>query len=362
MSTKFTKNHPSSLRHKRSIGAIIFLILLSLVLGLGLGLTRGRDSDDTYGKDTDQPTLTPLPSPSITLPWTPKVNDTWQIILSHPPIISTALIPNVRIFDIDLFDTPSSTIEQLHRLGAKVICYFSAGSYENWRPDANDFKDADLGKNLNGWPGEKWLKLGTANVRGIMKKRIEMAKQKGCDGLDPDNVDGYVCLSTSFYFSRVLAATHARQENDNGLSLTTNDSIAYIQYLSSIARPLNLTLGLKNARTIISAILPLVDFAVNEQCIEYGECSSFQPFIAAAKPVLHIEYPAGDHDLERSGERNGFGADIINKFCEKKGKASEGFSTVLKKLALDGWVQYCDGRVEVTSVDQASGGHEVLNR
>jgi hypothetical protein len=26
----------------------------------------------------------------------------------------------------------------------------------------------------------------------VIRKRIEMAKSKGCDGVDPDNVDGYV--------------------------------------------------------------------------------------------------------------------------------------------------------------------------
>jgi hypothetical protein len=27
-----------------------------------------------------------------------------------------------------------------------------------------------------------------------MKKRVEMAGNKGCDGVDPDNVDGYVSV------------------------------------------------------------------------------------------------------------------------------------------------------------------------
>jgi hypothetical protein len=31
-------------------------------------------------------------------------------------------------------------------------------------------------------------------VRGIMRKRVEMAGDKGCDGVDPDNVDGYVSV------------------------------------------------------------------------------------------------------------------------------------------------------------------------
>ncbi|KAH7086572.1 glycoside hydrolase superfamily [Paraphoma chrysanthemicola] len=333
MSTKPTPKRPWSLRRKLLLGGLIALIVLALALGLGLGLTLGGSDDN----DNDSPTLTPLPSPNTTLTWTPKVGDSWQIVLSHPPAISStpSTTPNVTIFDVDLFDTPKATIDSLHALGRKVICYFSAGSYEEWRTDAQDFKPDDLGKELDGWPGEKWVRLGSQNLRGIMKRRIEMAREKGCDGVDPDNVDGY--------------------QNDNGLSLTANDSIAFMQYLSSVTRPLNMSMGLKNAGSIISAVLPLVDFSVNEQCIQYNECSKFAAFIDAGKPVFHIEYPAGDGDLQQSVESNGFSEDTRKKFCN--GEGSKGFSTVLKKMSLDGWVEYCDGRVEVTGIDSGTGGH-----
>ncbi|KAH7086049.1 glycoside hydrolase superfamily [Paraphoma chrysanthemicola] len=338
MSTKSTPKRPWSLRRKLLLGGLIALIVLALALGLGLGLTLGGSDDN----DTDSPILTPLPSPNTTLPWTPKVGDTWQIVLSHPPSISSAptTTPNVTIFDVDLFDTPKVTIDSLHTLGKKVICYFSAGSYEEWRTDAKDFKPEDLGKELDGWPGEKWARLGSQNLRGIMKKRIEMAREKGCDGVDPDNVDGY--------------------QNDNGLGLTANDSIVFMQYLSSVTRPLNMSLGLKNAGSIISGVLPLVDFSVNEQCVEYNECSKFAAFIDAGKPVFHIEYPAGDGDLQQSVETNGFSEDTRKKFCN--GEGTKGFSTVLKKMELDGWVEYCDGRVEVTGIDPGTGGHGKLRK
>jgi hypothetical protein len=192
---------PWSLRRKVLIGSTVFLIVLALALGLGLGLTLGGGDDDG-GDDDNGPGLSPVPSPNTTLPWTPKVNDTWQIILSHPPVASESVTPDVDIFDIDLFDTPVATIAQLHKLGKKVICYFSAGSYESWRSDAKDFKDGDLGHNLDDWPGEKWLRLGNENVRDIMKKRIDMAKQKGCDGVDPDNVDGYVSFVSNISSQR----------------------------------------------------------------------------------------------------------------------------------------------------------------
>jgi hypothetical protein len=137
---------------------------------------------------------------------------------------------------------------------------------------------------------------------------------------------------------------------------TKNDSIDYMQFLSSITRPLNLTLGLKNAGAIISAVLPLVDFSVNEQCAQYGECERFQAFIAAEKPVFHIEYPGGNGDLQQNIETNGFSDDTKKRFCETQG--SPGLSTVLKKMNLDGWVQYCDTKVQVTSVDENAGGHD----
>jgi len=199
MSAESKAKRTWSLRRKLLIGIIALVVNLGLALGLGLGLTLGKDGNDGNG-DNGAPALTPLPAPDTALPWTPKVNDSWQIILSHPPQLSpsaASTTPNVPIFDIDLFDTPETTIQQLHSLGKKVICYFSAGSYEDWRSDAKEFKNEDLGKQLDGWPGEKWLNLGSDNVRAIMKKRLEIAKEKGCDGVEPDNVDGYVRTSHS---------------------------------------------------------------------------------------------------------------------------------------------------------------------
>lgn len=105
-----------------------------------------------------------------------------------------SVTPNVDVFDIDLFDNPKSTFNQLHKFGKKAICYFSAGSFEPNRPDSGDFKEGDQGSELNGWPGEHWLNLKSENVRNIMAKRIELAASKGCDAIDPDNVDGYVSI------------------------------------------------------------------------------------------------------------------------------------------------------------------------
>jgi hypothetical protein len=122
------------------------------------------------------------------------VGSKWQIQLSEQINVDSSLDPTVEIYDIDLFDTPQSSIDQLHALGKKVICYFSAGSYEPDRPDSAQFTASDKGNVLDGWPDEYWLNINSANVRSIMSARLTLAVSKGCDGVDPDNVDGYVSL------------------------------------------------------------------------------------------------------------------------------------------------------------------------
>jgi Glycoside-hydrolase family GH114 len=124
--------------------------------------------------------------------WESKMkNPTFQIILSGVPDLKSnamSITPNVDIYDIDLFMTETSTIRTLKRLNKTVICYFSAGTYEPGRPDSNKYTAADKGNRLLQWPSERWVKLSSAGVRRIITDRIQLAQQKGCDAIDPDNV------------------------------------------------------------------------------------------------------------------------------------------------------------------------------
>jgi len=169
------------------IAGVIVVIGLALGLGLGLGLRNG-DDDDSGNEDLGPPDT----GVNRTLKWTPAVGDSWQIILLHPIDLTKELTPDVAVYDLDLFNNDAENFSELQKKGKKVICYFSAGSYEDWRDDKDKFQAEDLGKELDGWPGEKWLKLSSENVRSIMAARIKIAADKGCDAIDPDNVDGYV--------------------------------------------------------------------------------------------------------------------------------------------------------------------------
>jgi hypothetical protein len=191
---------------KRIIFAIIALtIVLALALGLGLGLGLNGGSDNEQSTATPTPSALPTP-PNNTQIWQPVVNSTWQIELLQPLDLnatSTSVTPDVDVFDIDLFNNSKDVVDALHRLGKRVICYFSAGSFEPNRPDSGDFQASDQGAGLDGWPGERWLNISSANVRSIMSKRLELASQRGCDAVDPDNTDGYVSNIQGFANSRM---------------------------------------------------------------------------------------------------------------------------------------------------------------
>ncbi len=120
-----------------------------------------------------------------------KVGQKFQIILSSIPNLTASpkVVPgDAPVFDIDLFDTDADTIAGLKSQGKTVICYFSAGTYEPWRPDAGNFTDSDKGQSLAPeWPDEYWLRTNNTNVRRIMTNRIQLAAAKGCDAVDPDN-------------------------------------------------------------------------------------------------------------------------------------------------------------------------------
>jgi hypothetical protein len=128
--------------------------------------------------------------------WQPAVGAKIQMMISGSPSVGSSVVPSdVGIFDVDLFETPSSTIDALHARGIKVICYFSAGTSEDWRPDYNQFTSSDKGSGLPDWQGEKYLNLRSANVLKIMKARIANAASIGCDAIDPDNMGKYSVAS-----------------------------------------------------------------------------------------------------------------------------------------------------------------------
>jgi hypothetical protein len=248
------------------IGRWIAAIVVGTLAACGGG---GDDDGGSVVRVSEATTLSPSALMSSTTDparWMPSVNDTWQLQLQGT--INTSY--NAAVFDIDLFDTPQATINALKAQGKRVVCYFSAGSSENWRPDFSKFKAADMGNALDGWAGERWLDTRSANVRAVMTARMDLAKSKGCDGVDPDNVDGYT--------------------NKPGFPLTAATQLDYNRFLATQAHARGLAVGLKNSVAQLSDLASAFDFAVNEQCFQYNECGGYSAFTVQGKPVFNVEY------------------------------------------------------------------------
>ncbi|KAL3422765.1 endo alpha-1,4 polygalactosaminidase precursor [Phlyctema vagabunda] len=286
------------------------VVIIGLPIGLALGLHDKHGSHKPVSDTSNLPGLSTLTTHNNTSNgtyWQPKAGTSWQIVLSTVLNDTSA---NVEVFDIDLFTNTAEKITELHKLGKKVICYFSAGSYENFRPDSSSFQTGDYGKGLDGWEGEWWVNTKSANVRAIMAARLDLAMAKGCDGVDPDNIDGY--------------------GNDTGLDLTEADAIDYLKFLATAAHTRGMAIGLKNGGTIVTRIIDVMDWEINEQCLQFTECAELAPFIAANKPVFHIEYPSDAPVISSTTQA---------KLCNTP--STSGFSTLLKKMNLDEWVLEC---------------------
>lgn len=191
-----------------------------------------------------------------------------------------------QFMSIDLFDTPTKKIADLQKQWTTVICYFSAGTYEDWRQDAGKFAPNDLGKTVLWWNGENWIDVRSNNIRDIMRSRISLAKSKWCNGVDPDNVNGH--------------------ENDTGFPLIKEDMIAYNQFLIQEAKTNNLIIWLKNSQSLIPEIGSQYDFFINESCYRYKECDAYIPMQLLHKPVFIIEYGSYSANTCDKAKKSGF--------------------------------------------------------
>ncbi len=185
---------------------------------------------------------------------------------------------DVDLYDIDLFETSEAEIDELHKAGRKVICYFNAGAYEPYRNDSSQFPEDVLGKIMEGWEDEKWLDVSNfEKFSEIMEVRLNLAKEKGCDGVEPDNIDAY--------------------QNDTGFDISYNDQLKYNKWIASEAHKRGLSIALKNDLEQVADLVNNFDFAVNEECFQYNECSLLVPFIVQDKAVLGVEYELETDDF-----------------------------------------------------------------
>ncbi|MBN1440155.1 MAG: endo alpha-1,4 polygalactosaminidase [Anaerolineales bacterium] len=285
----------------RARGCLLLFLLSSLGCSL---LFPPAPPEGTRPAATDSPPPNAAAeTPDADAWWKPVPAATWQWQLSGN-VIDTSF--DVDVYDLDAFDTAAETVAALHRDGRRVICYISTGSWEDWRPDAADFPPEVIGNDYEGWEGEKWLDIRRVDLLApVLGARLDLCKSKGFDGVEPDNVDGYL--------------------NETGFPLTYEDQLAFNRFLAREAHARGLAIGLKNDAEQAEALAADFDFALTEDCFDQGWCGLTLPFLQNGKAVFDAEYT----DTGITPET----------FCPQA--KALGIQAILKHRELDAWRQAC---------------------
>ncbi|OUM68720.1 glycoside hydrolase family 114 protein [Piromyces sp. E2] len=198
---------------------------------------------------------------------------TWNWILNNE---NNHIKSNVEVLDIDLFDNTKKTIDSLKKQGHHIICYFSVGTFEDWRPDADKFLEVKslVRDKMKEWD-ENYLDISNPQLKPIMSERFKLAQQKGCDAVEADNIDIY---------------SHDIVKNwEKPISI--DDQINYDIWLTEEAHSRGLSIAMKNDVKNIEKLLNYFDFAINEECYDYDECGYyFDTFIKENRAVFTAAY------------------------------------------------------------------------
>lgn len=238
------------------------------------------------------------PPPEV---WKPPVGATWQIQFTG----ALDLGVDAAMYEIDI-DVDASTVAALRARGRRVVCYVNAGAWEEWRADASAFPSSIIGKEYEGWPGERWLDIRRIDILApILRARFDTCKAKGFDAIDPDNVDGYT--------------------QDSGFPLTFDDQLRFNRFLAAEAHARGMSIALKNDFAQAGHLADDFDFAVAEDCFRYDECALLGPFLARGKAVFDIEYTDSGVTAEQ--------------FCSRANAMN--ISAILKNRSLDAFRVSC---------------------
>jgi len=239
----------------------------------------------------------------------------WDWILDETSIPSRP--PAVDFLGLDAFDSDARYVQEAVDAGTTVWCYVSVGTAEDYRDDWAELVALDnaarangeepiLGGDLPAWPGERWLNIQVYPVfLDVMISRLRTCAEKGFTLVEFDNMDAYT--------------------NDTGLTLTEQDTRAYIATLVGEANDRGLGVIHKNAEGLIDDLEPSMAALLLESCVLDDFCAAGAPFLEAGKPVLNAEYPARWAEAGRRVD--------VEEICTIADAA--GANTILKRPDLD---------------------------
>jgi endo-alpha-1,4-polygalactosaminidase (GH114 family) len=240
---------------------------------------------------------------------TPETTFDWDLRSDIPETFSY----NATIVDIDAFDNTKNFVTHLHTQGKKVIAYVSVGSWENWRADKDDFPSSIIGNNYPDWDGEKFLDIRNIDALApIMRARLDMIKEKGFDGVEPDNID-----------------LNSWTIDELGFEISDADVIKYSKWLANEAHLRGLSIGQKNATDLAIQLVDTFDWILLEDAFYYNFQDEAKIYITKNKAVFATEYTDNTNALK------------FNQVICPESKNMR-FTALLKHRELDAYIEICN--------------------
>lgn len=205
----------------------------------------------------------------------------WQYQLTG----EVELEADVQLLVIDLFALDAARIAELHEQNKVVIAYLSAGTFESFRADADAFPASAIGNRLISYPNEAWLDVRHPEVRAVMAARLDVARDRGFDGLLPTNLSGY--------------------RADTGFDLSADDQRAYSAWLADETHARGMLIGMAGDFVQAPQLIDRFDWAVHYGCIARGDCDDLDLFAERGKPVLDVETEGEPDEVCAAGEQLG---------------------------------------------------------
>lgn len=200
----------------------------------------------------------------------PQIGDTFEWRLNDISLSEVSQY-NCKIIDIDAFSATKELVAAFHAKGIKVIAYVSVGTIENYRPDANLLPAEIIGKVYPEWPDERFLNLREIQkMKAFITSRFDMIKEKGFDGIEPDNIDAY--------------------NAENGFKLTLNDTKLFCEWIIEEAHNRQLSIGQKNTEELVPLLHKKFDWVLTEDLFDENNPNDYATYIADGKPVFCAEY------------------------------------------------------------------------
>lgn len=186
-------------------------------------------------------------------------------------------------------------LESLIAQGHKVICSFSAGTYDGSNADETSFVVEDVFlADASESASVQWLDISQlAALKILMNTRLQSAADKGCYAVlfeDLNCIDNDACLNAlDDALSKSESCARRQLQASSASSDARNAQVQYAQWLAVRSNQLGMPAGISQGASIIDDLEDYIAFAFTVNCESDNDCSAYTNFTDSGKPILNLE-------------------------------------------------------------------------